>query len=243
MSHTSTSTAPSLSLGKSIIVFDLDGTLVDTAPDLLDSLNHCLIAGGLTPADPLALRKFVGSGAKVMIERAHQAQNKQLSPEQLQNLFTLFVEHYNGNMPGESAFYPGVLACLDRLSAAGYLLAVCTNKFENSAQTLLKSMGEAQRFAAICGQDTFAYRKPDPRHLTDTIAMAGGNPQQAIMVGDSRADIDAAKAAGIPVIAVDFGYTDLHVSHFEPSRIISHFDELTLAMVEELLLAAKAAAE
>lgn len=241
MSHTSIATAQTL--GQPIIVFDLDGTLVDTAPDLLGSLNHCLIAGGMASADPLALRKFVGSGAKVMLERAHQAQNKHLSPEQLQNLYELFVEHYNGNMPGSSAFYPGVLACLDRLSAAGYLLAVCTNKFEVSAKKLLETMGETQRFAAICGQDTFPYRKPDPRHLLDTIALAGGNASQAIMVGDSRADIDAAKAAGIPVIAVDFGYTDLHVSHFEPSRIISHFDELTLTMVDDLLEAAKAAAE
>lgn len=218
-----------------VIVFDLDGTLVDTAPDLLDSLNHCLKAGGLTPADPVSLRKFVGSGAKVMIERAYQAQNRQLTEKDMQDLFALFMEHYNGNMPGSSVFYPGVLACLDRLSAAGHGLAVCTNKFEISAKALLKGMGEAQRFLTICGQDTFAYRKPDPRHLTDTIAQAQGNPHQAIMVGDSRADIDAAKAAGIPVIAVDFGYTDLHVSHFEPSRIISHFDELTLDMVNNLL--------
>lgn len=238
MSHSSAA-----SKAQPIIVFDLDGTLVDTAPDLLDSLNHCLKAGGLTPADPVSLRKFVGSGAKVMIERAYQAQNRPLSDQDMQELFALFMEHYNGNMPGHSAFYPGVLSCLDILSDAGFSLAVCTNKFQISAAKLLEGLNEAHRFAAICGQDSFPYRKPDPRHLTDTIALAGGNPHQAIMVGDSRADIDAAKAAGIPVIAVDFGYTDLHVSHFEPSRIISHFDELTLDMVDELLEAAKQAAE
>ncbi|WP_421090967.1 phosphoglycolate phosphatase [Pseudochrobactrum sp. MP213Fo] len=243
MSDISVHTTASTPTGKPIVVFDLDGTLVDTAPDLLDSLNHCLIAGGLTPADPAALRKFVGSGAKVMIERAYQAQNKHLSDEQMQKLFKLFMEHYNGNMPGSSAFYPGVLACLDALKQAGYILAVCTNKFEVSAKKLLEGLGEAQRFAVICGQDTFPYRKPDPRHLTDTIKLAGGNPLQAVMVGDSRADIDAAKAAGIPVIAVDFGYTDLHVSHFEPSRIISHFNALTTDMVAELMSAAKQAAE
>ncbi len=96
-------------------------------------------------------------------------------------------------------------------------------------------MGEANRFAAICGADTFAYRKPDPRHLTDTIAKAGGNRDRAIMVGDSRTDIDTAKAAGIPVVAVDFGYTDLPVQHYEPSRVISHYDEFTLSMAEQLL--------
>src|SRR5690606_15643143 len=109
-----------------IIVFDLDGTLVDTAPDLLDSLNHCLIAGGLEPADPAALRRFVGSGGKVMIERAYEAQSRHLSEEQLQELLKLFLEHYNGQMPGKSQFYPGVLACLDRLAEQGYIIAVCT---------------------------------------------------------------------------------------------------------------------
>ncbi len=239
MSYSSAATATA----KPVIVFDLDGTLVETAPDLLDSLNHCLLACGLQSADPVSLRKFVGSGAKVMIERACQAQKKLLTQQELQELFALFMEHYNSNMPGHSAYFPGVAACLDKLSAAGYLLAVCTNKFEVSAKKLLESMGEAHRFAAICGQDTFPYRKPDPRHITSTIAQAQGNPHQAIMVGDSRADIDAAKAAGIPVIAVDFGYTDLHVSHFEPSRIISHYDELTLAMVSNLMEQAKQAAE
>jgi phosphoglycolate phosphatase len=96
-------------------------------------------------------------------------------------------------------------------------------------------MGEAERFAAICGADTFAYRKPDPRHLTETIVRAGGNRERAIMVGDSRTDIDTAKAAGIPVVAVDFGYTDLPVQHYDPSRVISHFDEFTLEMAEQLI--------
>src|SRR5690606_7033666 len=96
-------------------------------------------------------------------------------------------------------------------------------------------LGEAARFAAICGQDTFAWRKPDPRHLLETIAQAGGDAQRAVMIGDSRTDIDTAKAAGIPIVAVDFGYTDRHVRTFEPSRIISHFDELTVEMIRDLM--------
>src|SRR5690606_35592872 len=122
-----------------------------------------------------------------------------------------FREHYAAHMPGHSTFYPGVLEAMDRFSANGYTLAVCTNKFEALSVKLLTSMGEAHRFAAICGADTFAFRKPDPRHLTETIAKAGGNRDRAVMVGDSRTDIDTAKAAGIPVVAVDFGYTDLPV--------------------------------
>ncbi|PYE89987.1 HAD family hydrolase [Phyllobacterium leguminum] len=223
---------------KPIVVFDLDGTLVDTAPDLLDSLNHCLEQSGLERVDPVALRRYVGQGARVMIERAFEAQQKQLSPEQLDWLVGLFLEHYSAHMPGQSQFFAGVITAMDRLATAGFMLAVCTNKFEALAVKLLAELGEADRFATICGGDTFTFRKPDPRHLVETILRAGGDPARAVMVGDSRADIDAAKAAGIPVIAVDFGYTDLPVNNFEPSRIISHYDELTLDMANGLIMAA-----
>lgn len=220
-----------------IIVFDLDGTLIDTAPDLLDSLNHCLDFAGLCAAAPAELRRFVGMGGRVMIERAFAAQNRALAQERLDELLALFLKHYSDNLPGGSQPYPGVIAALDRLEAAGYTFAVCTNKYERLSTALIGALGLDHRFAAICGQDTFAFRKPDPRHLLETIAMAGGDPARAIMVGDSRTDIDTAKAAGIPVVAVDFGYTDRPVHEFSPSRVISHFDELTLEMAEELLAA------
>lgn len=226
-----------------IIVFDLDGTLVDTAPDLLESLNHCLTVSGLKPADRGALRRYVGHGGRTMIERAFAAQQKQINDAQLDDLVEVFRTHYSDHMPGESSFFPGVIEAMDRFHAHGYQLAVCTNKYEALAKKLLISMGEAPRFAAICGADTFSWRKPDPRHLTETIALAGGNRDRAIMVGDSRTDIDTAKAAGIPVVAVDFGYTDLPVQHYEPSRVISHFDEFTLAMADQLLLSISAAAQ
>jgi len=141
-------------------------------------------------------------------------------------------------MPGQSAPYPGLLATLDRFEARGYGMAICTNKLERLSQALLDKLELSPRFAAICGADTFAFRKPDPRHLVETIAKAGGNPAHALMVGDSRTDIDTAKAAGIPVVAVDFGYTDRHVREFEPSHIISHYDELTLDLADSLLAAA-----
>lgn len=219
---------------KPIIVFDLDGTLVDTAPDLLASLNHSLEAGGAARAEASRLRDFVGFGGKVMIERAFTAQQRPLAPEEHNRLFAIFLEHYSMGIPGESRPYPGVLAALDRFEAAGFLLAICTNKFEDSAVRLMQALGLSQRFAAICGQDTFPFRKPDPRHLFETIRLAGGDPDHALMVGDSRTDIDTAKAAGIPVAAVDFGYTDRHVREFEPSVVISHYDELTLPLVRKL---------
>ena len=220
-----------------IVVFDLDGTLVDTAPDLLDSLNHCLEHAGLLRAEPEELRRFVGMGGRVMIERAFAAQRHELTRTRLDELQAVFLDHYGGNMPGRSQPFPGVVAALDRLAAAGYLQAVCTNKYESLSTRLIASLDLTERFAAICGADTFSFRKPDPRHLVETIRMAGGDPGRAIMVGDSRTDIDTAKAAGIPVVAVDFGYTDQHVRAFSPSRIISHFDELTTGMAEELLAA------
>ena len=217
------------------IVFDLDGTLIDTAPDLLDSLNHSLEAGGLARAEAAALKGFIGFGGKVMIEKAFAAQQKALAAQEHDRLYALFVEHYNDAMPGRSLPYPGVIEALDRFEAAGYIMAVCTNKFEAMAVRLLTALGMAPRFATITGQDTFAFRKPDPRHLLETIARAGGDPANALMVGDSRTDIDTAKAAGIPVVAVDFGYTDRHVREFEPSVIISHFEELTLDLARRLI--------
>ncbi len=220
-----------------IVVFDLDGTLVDTAPDLLTSLNHCLGFAGLKAAEATELRRFVGMGGRVMIERAFASQQQILTPARLDELQAVFLEHYGGNMPGASRPYPGVLAALDRLEAAGFIAAVCTNKYERLSTALIGALDLAPRFAAICGADTFAFRKPDPRHLLETIRMAGGDPARAVMVGDSRTDIDTAKAAGIPVVAVDFGYTDRHVREFSPSRIISHFDELTVGMAEELVAA------
>jgi phosphoglycolate phosphatase len=222
-------------MGKPIIVFDLDGTLVDTAPDLLASLNQTLDAGGATRTDGAGFRQFVGHGGRVMIERAYQAQKRALTVNEHDRLFALFLEHYGANIPGQSKPYPGVIESLDRFRDTGYLLAVCTNKTEDFSKRLLVALGMSGYFSAICGQDTFAFRKPDPRHLTETIKMAGGDTEQAVMVGDSRTDIDTAKAAGIPVVAVDFGYTDRHVREFDPSKVISHFDELTVALANQLI--------
>ena len=225
-------------MNKPIVVFDLDGTLIDTAPDLIDSLNHSLGSGGVALADPAGFRTYAGQGGRVMIERAFAAQKKALVSDEHDRLYTLFLDHYNDNMPGKSRPYPGVMDAIARFEAAGYVMAICTNKPERFSKKLIDGLGMSRHFAANCGQDTFSFRKPDPRHLTETIRMAGGDPARALMIGDSRNDIDTAKAAGIPVVAVDFGYTDRHVREFEPSRIISHFDELTVDLAERLLAAA-----
>ncbi len=222
-----------------IIVFDLDGTLVDTAPDLMASLNHTLGSASLDAVSEPSFRQFVGHGGRVMIERAFAAQNRELATEELDRLLKVFLEHYTVNIPGKSQPFPGVTGTIARFEAEGYLLAICTNKYEANSLSLIEALGLSRHFSANCGQDTFSFRKPDPRHLTETILKAGGDPRNAVMVGDSRTDIDTAKAAGIPVIAVDFGYTDRHVREFDPSVIVSHFDEITVEMARRLMEAAR----
>lgn len=218
-----------------VLVFDLDGTLVDTAPDLLDSLNHVVAAEGLAPIDPAALRSHVGHGGRVMLQRAFAGQGRKVEPADLDRMVDTFVAHYAAGMPGRSVPFDGAIDCMDRFATAGFTLAVCTNKYEGLSRTLLGGLGIADRFAAICGADTFAVKKPDPGHLTGTIKMAGGEPGRAVMVGDSKTDIDTAKAAGIPVVAVDFGYALEPVATLGPDRVISHYDELTVALADDLM--------
>ena len=220
---------------KPILVFDLDGTFAHTAPDLLASLNQCLAQIDLPPADPRDLMRYVGHGGRVMIDKAIRARGRTIAAPDLDRLMTTFLAHYEGNMPGLTKPFDGVLDAMQTFSDAGYIHAICTNKYEGMSKTLLKGLGVDTLFKAICGQDTFAYKKPDPRHLTDTIKLAGGDPEQAIMIGDSITDIDTAKAAGIPVIAVDFGYSDRPVAELEPSVVISHFSQLTLDLANRLI--------
>ncbi|MCT6824259.1 phosphoglycolate phosphatase [Bartonella apis] len=218
-----------------IIIFDLDGTLVDSAPDLLDSLNFSLKQDGLKTFTPDDIRRLVGMGGRIMIERALTFQKIKPDNAHVEKLLGTFLRHYEENMPGKTQFFDGVDLALDKLSEAGYKLAVCTNKHEKLARHLLEGMGEASRFITIVGGDTFAYHKPDARHILSTIERACCTPDRALMVGDSQADILAAQSADIPVIAVDFGYTDKPVSAFNPTKIISHFNELTPDLVAKYI--------
>lgn len=212
------------------IVFDLDGTLVDTSRDIVATLNAVLAAEGMPAmAFDMALA-MVGSGSRVLLQSAFAAGGEALTPERLDRLVANFLAYYDEHIVDASVPYPGVDAALDGLSADGWTLAVCTNKYEAPARKLLDLLGLGPRFAAITGQDTFGFSKPDPRHLTETIALAGGDPAAAIMVGDSRTDIDTARAAGIPVVAVTFGYSPTPVSELGATAIIGHFDELADAV-------------
>ncbi|MGE0064107.1 MAG: phosphoglycolate phosphatase [Xanthobacteraceae bacterium] len=212
------------------IVFDLDGTLIDTAPDLVATLNVILAREGLPEVPYETARTFIGGGARLMLERGLIAGSRDPAPQLLNRLFEEFLAYYAEHIADRSRPFPGLERALDDLAMRGCRLAVCTNKLEGLSVTLLDALRLTSRFATICGQDTFGIQKPDPLVLHKTVAAAGGTMASAVMIGDSATDIRAAQAAGIPVIAVDFGYTDRHVSEFSPNRVIGHFDELVAAI-------------
>ena len=208
------------------LVLDLDGTLVDTAGDLTSTLNDVLAGEGVAPMSLDAARAMVGHGARAMLSNALNAAGITAEPERLDNLFAIFLDIYAGRIAETSRPYPGAVEALDRFAADGWLLAVCTNKLERHSRLLLTAIGIADRFPIIAGQDTYGVRKPDPRHLLETIRDAGGDAPRAVMVGDSEVDIETARAAKIPVVAVDFGYSRIPVVDLAPDRVISHFDDL-----------------
>jgi phosphoglycolate phosphatase len=214
------------------IVFDLDGTLIDTAPDLISTLNLILAREGM-PAFPYdSARRLIGGGARGMIERALEAEGRKPAKAELDRMFSAFIEHYAAHIADRSRPFPELKATLDLLAGNGHRLAVCTNKLEWLSVRLLNTLDLTRHFAAICGQDTFGVQKPDPEILRRTILRAGGEPERAIMVGDSATDIRTARAATVPVIAVDFGYSEVPIATLQPDRIIGSFTDLPAAIRE-----------
>ncbi|KQZ55337.1 phosphoglycolate phosphatase [Rhizobium sp. Root149] len=231
------SASEGLILTATLVVFDLDGTMIDTAPDLIESLNHTIAARDLEPVSFDDLTHLVGQGARVMIRRAFDLRGYPLSDQEVDPLFDRFIDHYKAHMPGQSRPFAGLEASLDRLERDGCRVAVCTNKAEQLAVPLLRKLGLADRMAVITGGDTFAFRKPDGRHLLETIRLAGGDPAKSLLVGDSVNDIQAAHNASVASLGVTFGYSDVPIADLNPTRIISHFDELTVELVQETLAA------
>ena len=217
---------PGCSMQDLTIVFDLDGTLVETAPDLIRATNHVLGLAGLAPVEPAAIRPSISFGGRAMISRALEIREARLATAEVDRLFELFLAYYADNIAVESHPFPGLEMSLDRLSGRGARLAVCTNKREGMSRLLLETLGLARRFKAIAGRDTFPVYKPHPDHLTGAIRLAGGDPALAVMIGDSDTDIRTARAAGIPVIGVPFGYTDTPIEQLGPDAVVSHYDDL-----------------
>jgi phosphoglycolate phosphatase len=213
-------------LSPPLLVFDLDGTLADTAGDLVAALNVVLAHQGLAGVEFAQARPMVGGGARTLIERGLSAHGIKVSESRLDEMLADFLAHYEAHIADETALFPGVARVLDRFEAAGFKFAVCTNKVEYASVLLLTALGIAGRFRAICGKDTFPVSKPNGEALLQTIARAGGDRGRAVMIGDSKTDIDTARDAGVPVVAVNFGYTSEPIDSFKPDRVIGHYDEL-----------------
>jgi len=212
------------------IVFDLDGTLVDTAPDLISALNHVLEREGM-PAVPLHLaRTMIGAGARRLIERGLELDGRVVSVEDINRLTNDFIDYYAAHIADASRPFEGLDDALDDLSGRGYRFAVCTNKLEWLSKLLLDRLGLSGRFAAICGADTFGVSKPDPAILRQTVARAGGDLSSTVMVGDAGPDIGVARRAGVPVIGVEFGYTEVPIADLKPDLLIGHMRQLPVAV-------------
>jgi len=216
------------------IAFDLDGTLVDTAPDLVGTLNTILAEESL-PALPMdAVRMMIGRGARVMLERGFAAAGEPLEALRSDALMERFIDIYLDRIARESRPFPGVAEALDRLRGAGARLSVCTNKPTSLSIALLDALDLSRRFEAIVGCDTAPAAKPDARHLFAAVEQAGGHRGRALLVGDSETDIDTARNAGLPVVAVTFGYTEIPCADLGPDALIDSFAELPSAVARLL---------
>jgi phosphoglycolate phosphatase len=217
-----------------LLAFDLDGTLVDTAPDLIAALNVILSREGI-PELPLATaRNLIGGGARKLIERGLEVAGRDCTVAEIDRMMKDFIAYYADHIADMSQPFEGLEQALDELAAKGAAFAVCTNKLEWLSKLLMDQLNLSRRFAAICGADTFGIAKPDPSFLRQTVSRAGGNMASTIMVGDAGPDVGVARRASVPVIGVTFGYTETPIEELKPDRVISRMSELPQA-VNELL--------
>ncbi len=213
-------------LSGATIAFDLDGTLVETAPDLIGTLNLMLAERGLPPVPLASARHLVGGGARRMLEHGFLEAGAQFDAGDMPLMVERFVELYRGRIADESRPFDGVEAALDELASEGARLLICTNKRTDLSIALLDELNLLARFAAVVGPDAVTRRKPDAAHLVEAVARAGGEIGRTLMVGDSDNDVLAARAAGAAVVAVSFGYTETPPHELGADRLIDHFSEL-----------------
>lgn len=216
-------------LADATIVFDLDGTLVDTAPDLVRALNETLDLEGLPHAKLDVVRTLVGHGARVLIERASALHGVAFGAERLEQLTAAFIEFYRADIAGASRAFPGVEKALDDLAALGAKLSVCTNKRTELSNQLLDALDLSRYFSAVVGADAVTQRKPHPEHYQATVTRAGGVVRRSVMIGDTAADVGAARGAGAPVLAVTFGYCDVGAEKLGADALIDRFSEVAPA--------------
>ena len=214
-------------IGFDIVIFDLDGTLADTALDLAAALNHALKKMGRAPVPAEQVRSMVGHGARALLRKGLAATGE-VSEALVEQGFPVFLDYYEAHIADHSRPFDGVEAAFDQLDALGVRRAICTNKLEGLTHSLVAALGWQDRFDAIVGGDTLPQRKPDPAPVHEAIARAGGG--RAAFVGDSINDTDAARAAGIPCIALTFGFSDRPAEQLGAAALIDHFDQLLPAL-------------
>ena len=213
---------------KYTILFDLDGTLVDTAPDLMNAHNHVMKVYGYPTKSTEEIRSLVGKGASALIGRSIWEQAKmefgKINDEKIKKeMVKEFINFYGKNIINDSTLIPGVKSFLKWCKNKNISMAVCTNKQEHLSIDLLKKIGIYDYFEYVAGSNTFDYCKPDPRHLTSVIEILNGDINKCIMIGDSETDANAAKAASIPVILLENGYTEKNTNEIYHNHLIKDF--------------------
>ncbi len=212
------------------VLFDLDGTLIETAPDLCGALNHTLAQAGRAGVELGQVRHMIGDGARVMLRLGLEATGEAPSDGDIEQWFNVLLDYYWDHVADESFAFPGVLHALESLAAAGLKLAVCTNKPHALSNRLFEKLEMAHHFDAVLGGDSLAVRKPDAGHILGTLEAIGVPASRAVMIGDSANDLNAARNAGIPVVLVTFGYTTTPVQELGADALIDHFDQLPAAL-------------
>lgn len=211
-------------------IFDLDGTLAHTAPDLVGAANDLMNEQGLPPIDVAIAEKTAGFGAKALIRAAFDNAKETYDEARVDALFHPFLDRYAERIADESHLYDGAEAVLDQLAGDGWLLGICTNKPEELAVELMNRLGSLGRFGALLGADTLPVRKPDPAHLFETISRIGGHPAAAVMIGDTDTDLKTARNAEIPCILTSFGYSHIPVARLKPDAIVDRFEQIPDAL-------------
>ncbi len=211
-------------------IFDLDGTLAHTAPDLVGAANDLMAEQGLPPINVSIAEKTAGFGAKALIRAAFDNAKEAYDEARVDALFHPFLDRYAERIADESCLYDGAEAALDSLAQDGWLLGICTNKPEGLAIELMTRLGALERFGALLGADTLPVRKPDPTHLFETIARIGGDPAAAVMIGDTDTDLKTARNAEIPCILTSFGYSHIPVARLKPDVIVDRFEQIPAAL-------------
>ena len=207
------------------LIFDLDGTLVDTAPDLMGATNHALSLVGRRPISMEEVRHMVGHGARALIERGLAATGASLPEEKIVDLHKAFLEYYADHIADHSLIFDGLTQVLEKARSHKIKLGVCTNKVEGLSHKLLRALKMADYFGAVVGGDTLPIMKPDPSPYREVAKRLGVDAARTMMFGDSETDIRTAQNAGVPVVAVTFGYTPQPVETYNPTHIISHYDQ------------------